>query len=102
MRPNDAAAGSQRGSAGARLEGDQSTRIALASSVKPEQRKGMGLGGYRARYQVGCVTVPAREGVRLTCGVREALGPAWQHPEEEDGAGSLHTLDWAGVIAVLG
>jgi hypothetical protein len=102
MRPNDAAAGSQRGSAGARLEGDQSTRIAPASSVKPEQRKGMGLGGYRARYRVGCVTVPAREGVRLTCGVREALGPAWQHPEEEDGAGSLHTLDWAGVIAVLG
>jgi hypothetical protein len=46
--------------------------------------------------------VPAREGVRLTSGVCEALGPAWQCPEEEDGAGWLHTLDWARVITVLG
>jgi hypothetical protein len=64
--------------AGARLEGDRSTRIGPASSVKPEKRKGTGLGGYRAPYRVGCVTVSAREGERLTCGVRETLGPAWQ------------------------
>jgi hypothetical protein len=43
MGPDGAAAGSQRGSAGARLEGDRSTRIALVSGVKPEQRKGTGL-----------------------------------------------------------
>jgi hypothetical protein len=40
--------------------------------------------------------------VRLTCGVREALGPAWQCPKEEDSTGRLHTLDWARVIIVLG
>jgi hypothetical protein len=36
------------------------------------------------------------------CGVREALGPAWQRPEEADGAGWLCTLDWAEVSAELG
>jgi hypothetical protein len=29
-------------------------------------------------------------------------GPAWQRPEETDGTGQLRTIDWAGVIAVLG
>jgi hypothetical protein len=29
------------------------------------------------------------------CGVHEALGPAWQRPEEADGVGCLHLLDWA-------
>jgi hypothetical protein len=53
-------------------------------------------------YRVGCVTVPAHEGVRLTCAVREALGPAWQCPEEEDDVGRLRVLDWAGIIAELG
>jgi hypothetical protein len=53
-------------------------------------------------YRVRCVTVPTHKGVRLTCGVREALGPAWQYPEEEDDAGRLHALDWAGVIVELG
>jgi hypothetical protein len=32
--------------------------------------------------------------------VYEALGPAWQRPEEEDGMGRLR--DWAEVITVLG
>jgi hypothetical protein len=45
--------------------------------------------------------VPARERVRLLCGVREVLGPAWQRPKEEDGVGRLCVLDWAWVIAVL-
>jgi hypothetical protein len=31
--------------------------------------------------------VSAHEGVRLRCGVHEALGPAWQRPKEADGAG---------------
>jgi hypothetical protein len=48
MGPDGATVGSQWESAGARLEGDRSTRIAPASGVKPEQRKGMGLGGYQA------------------------------------------------------
>jgi hypothetical protein len=34
----------QRGNAEARHEGDRSIGIASASGVKPEQRKGMGLG----------------------------------------------------------
>jgi hypothetical protein len=78
MGPDGAAAGSQRGSAGARLEGDRSTGIVPVSGVKPEQRKEMGLGGYRVPYRVGCRTVSTREEVGLTCWVREALGPAWQ------------------------
>jgi hypothetical protein len=36
------------------------------------------------------------------CGVREALGLAWQCPKEEDDVGRLRTLDWVGVIAELG
>jgi hypothetical protein len=48
-----------------------------------------------------CVMVSACEGVRLACGVREALGPAWQRHKEADGAGQLHMLDWAGDITVL-
>jgi hypothetical protein len=67
-----------------------------------EVEEGDGFGWQRVWYRVGCVTVPTREGVRLTCGVCEALRPAWQRLEEEDGAGRLLTLDWAGVIAVLG
>jgi hypothetical protein len=42
MGPDGAAAGSQRGSAGAWLKGGRSIGIAPASSVKPEQRKGDG------------------------------------------------------------
>jgi hypothetical protein len=34
--------------------------------------------------------------------VREAPGPIWQHPEEADDAGQLHTRRWAGVGAELG
>jgi hypothetical protein len=29
------------------------------------------------------------------CEVREVPGPAWQRPEEADGAGRLRPLDWA-------
>jgi hypothetical protein len=40
--PDDATSGSQRGSAGARLEGGRSTGIALTRGLKPEQWKGNG------------------------------------------------------------
>jgi hypothetical protein len=84
MGPDGAAAGSQGGSAGARLEGGRSTGIAPVSGAQPEQRKGDGF-----------VRVFAREGVRLTCGVREVPGLAWQRPKEADGVGRLHPLNWA-------
>jgi hypothetical protein len=42
MGPDGAAAGSQGGSAGARLEGGRSTGIAPVSGAQPEQRKGDG------------------------------------------------------------
>jgi hypothetical protein len=34
--------------------------------------------------------------------VHEALGAAWQCPEEEDDVGHLRVLDWVGVIVELG
>jgi hypothetical protein len=42
MGPDDAAVSSQRGSAGARLEGGRSIKIAPVSGAKPKQRKGDG------------------------------------------------------------
>jgi hypothetical protein len=46
--------------------------------------------------------VSTREGERLTCGVREPLGPAWQRLEEADSTGQLHMLDWVKGSAELG
>jgi hypothetical protein len=43
-----------------------------------EQRKGTGLQWSRASYRVRCITVSAREGERLACGVHETPGPTWQ------------------------
>jgi hypothetical protein len=42
MGPDGAVAGSQRGGAGALLEGSRSTGIAPVIGMKPEQRKGDG------------------------------------------------------------
>jgi hypothetical protein len=77
MEPDSAVVGSQRGSAGAHLEGDRMTGITLASGMKLEQGKGMGLRGYQVSYQVGCRKVSTCEELRLTSRVREAPGPAW-------------------------
>jgi hypothetical protein len=42
-----------------------------------------------------CVTVSAREGVRMTRGVREAPGLAWQRLGEGNDAGWFR--EWAGT-----
>jgi hypothetical protein len=59
-----------------------------------EQRKGTGCPGPRGANGVVCITVPSHERVRLTRGVREALGPAWQRLGGENGAAGLGK--WAG------
>jgi hypothetical protein len=60
MGPDGAAAGSQRGSAGALLEGGRSTGIAPVSGAQPEQRKGDGF----VRVP-GAVAGPVHNGFRL-------------------------------------
>jgi hypothetical protein len=59
-----------------------------------KQRKGMGFPSLTGTNRAVCVTVPAREGVRLTRGVHEALGLAWQRLGGGNGAASLEK--WAG------
>jgi hypothetical protein len=95
MGPDGAVAGSQWGSARARLEGNRSTIIAPASGVKVEQRNGMGLGGCRAPNRVRCRTISACEEVTLTWRVRVAPGPTWQRPRGGKWHDRFVEMGWA-------
>jgi hypothetical protein len=67
--------------------------------------KGMGFPSLTGTNMSVCVTVPAREGVRLTRGIREALGPAWQQLGGGNGTGQFGEMGWvrsAGEIGEIG
>jgi hypothetical protein len=51
--------------------------------------KGMGFPDLTGANRSVCVMVPGREGVRLTCGVREALGLTWHRLGGEKDVGQF-------------